>query len=110
VQETREVYLLIEGKPYVLSFHGSGHTIARRWESRLHQILHPDTQQPMPAYSQVYHLSTFADSNAKGDWFSVKAEFSCFVQSRAEYDRAKEFTQIVKRGTYRIEMNKSDAA
>jgi hypothetical protein len=109
IQETREAYLLIDGKPYVLSFHGSGHTIARQWESRLHQTLHPETKREMPAYSQVYHLSTFADSNSKGDWFSVKVDFSGFVQSREEYDRAKEFAQVIKRGTYRIEMNKSDS-
>ena len=59
----------------------------------------------MPVCSQRYLVTTIARSSAKGSWFVPKVEFRGFVASRAEYDTAKEFAEIVKRGTYRIDMS-----
>jgi hypothetical protein len=110
IQEVREAFILVGGKPYVLSFHGTGHTVARMWHTMMDQVLHPKTGKPMPVCAQRYQVTTINKSNSKGSWFIPKVEFRDFVATRAEYDNAKQFVEIVKRGTYRIDMSTADAS
>jgi hypothetical protein len=105
LQDVREFLVLVNGKPYIFSMHGTAHTVARQWVSFMDQVRHPQTNKPMPVCSQRYLVTTIARSSAKGSWFVPKVEFRGFVASRAEYDTAKEFAEIVKRGTYRIDMS-----
>jgi hypothetical protein len=105
IQETREVFMIVDGKPYVFSVHGTAHTAVRMWQSLIDQVRHPQSGGPMPACAQIYNVTTIPRSNPKGNWFNPKAEFRGFVPTRAEYDFAKEFAEIVKRGTYRVDMS-----
>jgi hypothetical protein len=109
VQQAREFYILVDGKPYVLSFHGSGHTTARKWQSHFYQFKHPKTGDILPSYARKYLLTTVAQSNALGRWFGVKFEDRGFV-SKAEYEVARELHKIIARGAYRVELSAADAA
>jgi hypothetical protein len=64
----------------------------------------------MPACAQIYNVATVPRSSAKGNWFVPRAEFRGFVPTRAEYNVAKEFAEIVKRGAYRVDMSGADAS
>jgi hypothetical protein len=110
IVETREVYLIVDGKPYAFSAHGSAHTPMRQWQSLMDQITHPQTGKAMPTCAMRFQIATIARSNARGNWFIPKVDFRGFVQTRAEYDTAKQFAEIVKRGTYRVEMSGADAS
>jgi hypothetical protein len=106
--ETREVFILVGGKPYVFSVHGTAHTAVRMWQSLIDQVRHPQSGGPMPACAQIYNVATVPRRSAKGNWFVPRAEFRGFVATRAEYDTAKEFAEIVKRGTYRVDISGTD--
>ena len=107
LQETREFYILVDGKPYVLSFHGTGHTTARKWQSHFHQFRHPKTGGLLPAYARKYRITTVAQSNASGRWFAVKFEDLGWV-SKAEYEAGRGLHEVIARGTYRVELSAAD--
>ena len=48
LQEVREFYILNDLKPYVFSFHGTGHTTAKRWLTHISQLQHPKTGAILP--------------------------------------------------------------
>jgi hypothetical protein len=58
------------GLEYVLSFHGTGHTVARSWNTKWTRKRFSDGKM-MPAYSHLYHLTTSQKSNKKGTWYQV---------------------------------------
>jgi hypothetical protein len=109
LQEVREFYILVDGKPYVLSFHGTGHTTAKRWLTYLGQLQHPRTSKVLPWYAHKYRITTRAESNALGRWFGVHFEDRGCV-SVAEYQAAKAFRAVIARGAYRVDMSAADSA
>jgi hypothetical protein len=58
------------GLEYVIPFHGTGHTIARSWNTKWTRKRFADGKM-MPAYSHLYHLTTSQRTNKKGTWFQV---------------------------------------
>jgi hypothetical protein len=108
LQEVREFFVMVDGKPYVLSFHGSGHTVARKWQTYFNQFRHPKTGGIMPSYSRRYHLVTVTQNNKLGRWFNVKFEDRGDV-TMPEYLAARELHAIVKRGAFRIDMSEAAA-
>lgn len=61
------------GLEYVLSFHGTGHTVARAWNTKWTRKRFPDGKM-MPGYSHLYHLTTSQRSNKKGTWFQIAVD------------------------------------
>jgi hypothetical protein len=107
LQHVREFYILVDGKPHVLSFHGTGHITARKWQSHFHQFRHPKTGGLLPAYARKYRITTVARSNASGRWFAVKFEDRGWV-SKAEYEAGPALHEVIARGTYRVELSAAD--
>jgi hypothetical protein len=71
------------GLEYVLSFHGTGHTVARSWNTKWTRKRFPDGNL-MPAYSHLYHLTTDQRSNKKGTWFQVEVDEGTHLRDCAE--------------------------
>ena len=103
LQQAREFYILVDGKPYVLPFHGTGHTTAKRWQTYFNQLRHPRTGGILPSYAHKYLLTTVAQSNALGRWFGVHFEDRGAV-TLAEYQAARELHAIISRGAFRVDM------
>jgi len=78
VQETREVAGLVLGMgapmPYVITFKGSGHTVAKSWNTTCRNKVDPDDGFVWPCYAFSYRLTTQYRSNDKGDWYIVKVD------------------------------------
>lgn len=51
-----------------------------------------------PMYSQVYHLTTTPQENARGSWYMWQVERVEAVKSRGTYEAAKKFSQAVRKG------------
>lgn len=71
------------GLEYVLSFHGTGHTVARRWNTKWTRKRFPDGKM-MPAYSHLYHLTTSQHSNKKGTWFQIDVDEGSHLRTCGE--------------------------
>lgn len=54
-----------------------------------------------PMYSQMYRLSSQAESNDKGKWFGWEVERIGTVEDQSIYSAAKTFSQSVTSGTVR---------
>ena len=94
VQQAREFYLLVDGKPYCLPFHGTGHTTAKRWQAYMAQLRHPKTNGVLPSYTHRYLLTTTSQNNALGRWFGVKFEDRGAV-SLPEFQAARALHAII---------------
>jgi hypothetical protein len=71
------------GLEYVLSFHGTGHTVARSWNTKWTRKRFPDGKM-MPAYSHLYHLTTDQRSNKKGTWFQISVDEGTHLRESAD--------------------------
>jgi hypothetical protein len=107
LQECREFFISVDGQLYLLPLHGTGHTVAKRWQTHMTQLKHPNGGV-MPAFSHRYHLSTVAQSNSFGHWFNVKFEDRGEV-TVPEYLAARELYATVMRGAFRLD-NMTDTA
>lgn len=72
ISDTRELYIIVDGDPYVLPCTSTKHTFARQWQTMWHRFKHPKTGRIMPAFSRKYKLTTIPASNAIGKWFAIK--------------------------------------
>jgi hypothetical protein len=102
IVETRELYLLVGGRPYILPCYGTRHTFAKEWQTYFHQFRHPQTGTLMPAFARKYLLLPRPASNPLGRWYGIKFEDLGWV-SMDEYNLAKEFSLIVAKGKLRAE-------
>jgi hypothetical protein len=55
-----------------------------------------------PMYSQLYRLSTVAESNDKGKWFGWEVERTGAVESADVYNASKAFAQSVSAGDVKV--------
>jgi hypothetical protein len=55
-----------------------------------------------PMYSQLYKLSTVAESNDKGKWFGWEVERTGAVESADVYNASKTFAQSVGAGDVKV--------
>lgn len=98
IQDTRELYLLVDGAPFMLPCYGTRHTFARAWQTHFNNLpKHPKTGGVLPSFAKRYRLSTVPASNAKGRWFNVTfAEIGW--TPLPEYQQAKALAENVARG------------
>jgi hypothetical protein len=71
------------GLEYVISFKGTGHTVARTWNTKRGQKRFPNGDQ-MPIYSHLYHLTTIQKSNKKGTWFQIAVSDGTYLKACGE--------------------------
>jgi hypothetical protein len=109
IVDTRQVYLLIEGAPWMLPCYGTRHTFARLWQTYFNQLRHPKTGGILPSFTHRYLLTTVPDSNTLGSWFGLKFTDLGEVTG-AEYAAGKRFCQAVACGSARGEAITQDTA
>jgi len=71
------------GLEYVLPFHGTGHTVARSWNTKWTRKRFPDGTL-MPAYSHLYNLTTDQRSNKKGTWYQISVDEGTHLRDCSE--------------------------
>jgi hypothetical protein len=103
IVDTREFYILVDGQPYLLPLHGTGHRFAREWTTRFHQYRHPKTGEVMPAFARRYTLVTVSAKNALGEWFGLRFIDNLGWVSVAEYEAAKTVNVMIEQGAFRVE-------
>jgi hypothetical protein len=109
IQDTRQFFVLVEGKAYALPCKGTGHTFAKEWQTHFHQLLHPQTGGLLPAWAHKYLLTTVPAANGKGKWFGLKFADLGPVPTLGEYDAGRRFHQAVTRGAVRGEAPSLDS-
>jgi hypothetical protein len=102
IQDTRQFYLLIEGRPFALGCNSTKHTFAREWVTHYHQLRHPQTGDILPAFAHRYLLTSTPTGNSKGKWFGLKFADLGPV-SLAELDAGNRLYEAVTRGAVRGE-------
>jgi hypothetical protein len=102
VQDTRQLYILVEGSPYVLPCTSTMHTFAKQLNGDLRQRLHPETNETLPAFLHKYKFVTVPVANALGRWFGLRFAYVDSV-SPVEYAAGRRLHQIVMNGKARVE-------
>jgi hypothetical protein len=101
--DTRELYLLVDNKPYVFGCHGTLHTFVKRLETYFIQLVHPRTGKVLPAFHRKYQITSQPAQNTLGNWFTaVFTDLRTAVTSQ-EYERARRFNQDIEAGRVRGE-------
>jgi hypothetical protein len=72
------------GEEYVIQFHGTGHTVARKWNTSRTSKRFPDTGVLLPAASTIYHVHSVQKSNKKGTWYSLVHDAGAYIGNCAE--------------------------
>jgi hypothetical protein len=101
VADTRELYLLVDGQPYMLPCSSTLHTFAREWQSWFRQFRHPKTNAVLPSFARKYRLTTVPKANALGRWYGLKFIDLGWVDA-SEYANARAFNEFVEQGRQRI--------
>jgi hypothetical protein len=101
VENVREVYVLVDGQPYMLPCASTFHQFAREWQSYFRQWQHPTTHKVLPSFARRYKLVTVPKTNPKGKWFMPKFVDLGWVD-KTEYANARAFHEFVEQGRQRI--------
>jgi hypothetical protein len=109
VQECRQLFVLVDGKPFLMPFTGSGHQVVRILQTTLNQFTHPKTGRVLPAFAHKFLVTSRAARNAKGSWFLPQFTRLGFA-TVAELKAGQELYQVVQRGAYKLEALSTDAA
>ena len=104
---SREHYGLVDGKPFVMPFGGSGHTTSKEWQTLMDQFRLRDGRVE-PSFNHKYKLTTVPRSNKSGDWFAVNVAHIGEV-SDEEYELGHRLHEAVEGGTKVAEVPERDA-
>jgi hypothetical protein len=110
IEETREVFLLIEGRPYLLPCPSTRNQFAREWNTYCGQFTHPTTGKTLPSFAREYQLTTVKAENALGKWFKPKFTDLGWVSDIDIYKAARALNAIVESGRVRGDYHGADAA
>jgi hypothetical protein len=97
VEDTKEIYVLLDKGLWLLPCASTRHQFARRLMSYAQQRRHPRTDKPYPFYARRYELRTTAASNAKGHWYNVAFNDLGWTPE-ADYLQARALSADLKRG------------
>lgn len=89
---SREHYLIIGGRPYVLPFGGSAHTASREWNTLM------DNYRGEASWNRKYKVTTIPKSNESGDWFGFKIEVMPGEVTDEEFLQGAAFHELVEGG------------
>jgi hypothetical protein len=83
---------------------------SRKWNSMMQSVKVQGTNGLFtpPMYSQVYRLTTVAESNDKGKWFGWEIERVGPVESVALYQACKSFAQSISSGEVKVKHEHAD--
>jgi hypothetical protein len=85
----------------IISMTRTGLKKARKWNSMLSslQVQGPSGMFNPPMFAQVYHVTSIAESNNKGDFYNWNVQFKELVNSPEVYAVAKKFAESVRSGS-----------
>lgn len=109
VENTANYYIMIVDEsgvpnPALVTMKSTQLKKSRKWNSMM-QSVKMNGKNGMftpPMYSQLYKLSSVAESNDKGKWFGWEVERTGAVESSALYAAAKAFAQSVGAGDIKV--------
>jgi hypothetical protein len=109
VENTANYYIMIVDEsgvpnPALVTMKSTQLKKSRKWNSMM-QSVKMNGKNGMftpPMYSQLYRLSSVAESNDKGKWFGWEVERTGPVESSALYAAAKAFAQSVGAGDIKV--------
>jgi hypothetical protein len=109
VENTANYYIMIVDEsgvpnPALVTMKSTQLKKSRKWNSMM-QSVKMNGKNGMftpPMYSQLYKLSSVAESNDKGKWFGWEVERTGPVESSALYAAAKAFAQSVGAGDIKV--------
>jgi hypothetical protein len=102
IQDTRALFILVEGSPFVLGCTSTMHTFAKELNGDMRNRLHPETGQVLPSFLHKYKLVTTPVSNALGRWFGLRFAY-VGPTSPTEYIAGRQLHQVVMNGRARVE-------
>lgn len=108
IETTANHYVMIIGRdgvpsPALIVMKSTQLKKSRKWNSMMQSVKLQGKNGLFtpPMYSQMYRLSSQAESNDKGKWFGWEVERIGTVEDQAIYSIAKTFSQSVASGTVR---------
>jgi hypothetical protein len=110
IEETRELFILVGGQPFMLPCSSTKNSFAKRWQTYFHQFRHPRTGSILPSFSRKYRLFTVPVSNQLGRWFGLEFADLGWIATQAEYDAARAFALIIAGGGGRSAYQSQDDA
>jgi hypothetical protein len=106
LQPTHELFILCNGRPYLLACSGTKLTFARNWVRHAStQLKHPRTGGLLPTFCHVYELSTIPDSNSLGRWWALQFRDCGLVEDETTYLAAKALNKFIAEGGARLDMS-----
>jgi len=111
LSDTRNHYVLIRTTngltPAIMSLSSSQLKVSKKWMSMMQGQKVKDPASGMfqiaPMFSNVYKVTTVAQSNDKGSWFGYDFTLVGKVTDDGEYAEAKNFNHAVKSGQTKVE-------
>jgi hypothetical protein len=102
--DTREIYLLHDGRPLIFSCPSTRHKFAREWMTYFLKQKHPRSGKVLPCFARRYRLTTVPDRNQLGHWFAPKFIDLGLVTDIEELRKANALHEWVRDGGLRLGM------
>jgi hypothetical protein len=109
IENTANYYVMVIGtsgfpEPALITMKSTQLKKSRKWNSMMQSVKMAGKNGLFtpPMYSQMYKLSTVAESNDKGKWFGWEVERTGPVESADVYNAAKTFAQSVGAGDVKV--------
>jgi hypothetical protein len=109
IENTANYYVMVIGtsgfpEPALITMKSTQLKKSRKWNSMMQSVKMAGKNGLFtpPMYSQMYKLSTVAESNDKGKWYGWEVERTGPVESADVYNAAKTFAQSVGAGDVKV--------
>jgi hypothetical protein len=96
-QETKEYYVVVEDRPYMLPLWSTRITFGRELQTHFHQFTAANGR-PLPSFARKYRLFTAPKVNVLGRWYRLKFQDLGWV-TKPEYELARALHNAVSSGT-----------
>lgn len=109
IENTANYYVMVIGasgfpEPALITMKSTQLKKSRKWNSMMQSVKMPGKSGLFtpPMYSQMYLLTTTAESNDKGKWFGWEVARTGPVESSPVYAAAKKFAQSIGAGDVKV--------
>lgn len=107
--DTRNFFILVQSEsgrwtPALMALSSTQIKKAKKWLSLIQGIEMKEDGKPYtpPSFSHMYSLATEKESNAKGEWYGLKATLEEVLTDQSLLDRAVAFHDSVTAGTVKV--------
>jgi hypothetical protein len=116
IENTANHYVMVLGsngapEPCLITMKSTQLKKSRKWNSMMMSVklIGKNGAYTPPMYSQMYRLSTQAESNDKGKWFGWEIERIGSVEDMALYQAARAFATQVNAGSVKVKHESEEA-